>query len=187
MTGDKVTWHRSLVKESCLRTLRRSVRLCTTWKCDFTHKATSITLDQMRSWFQSFMRMRNGVRGSAPSKKKFALNKCCFSAHNITQPCGRGGHGFEAPESTPAGLCVFLSEPGSKIFQKPDPESLLIFCSSRSPRGLCTCHFYKVKTAEFRLHWWLLPESEQESDFQIFLKLSDLDSKILEQERSRKM
>jgi len=45
------------------------------------------------------------------------------------------------PESTPAGFCVFLSDPDlnpeSKFCEKPDldPESLFNFDSSRSLRG----------------------------------------------------
>jgi len=39
----------------------------------------------------------------------------------------RGGTGSELPESTPAGFCVFLSDPDpgpeSKICEKPDPVS----------------------------------------------------------------
>jgi len=52
--------------------------------------------------------------------------------------CFKGGHESEVPESTPQGFCVFLSEPESKICEKPDPnpESLVIFGSNRSVRGL---------------------------------------------------
>jgi len=39
------------------------------------------------------------------------------------------------PESTPAGICVFL-DPESKICEKPDPESVFIFGCSRSQHGL---------------------------------------------------
>jgi len=44
----------------------------------------------------------------------------------------RGGDGSGVPESTPAGFYVFLSDPESKICEKPDPESLFNFGSSRS-------------------------------------------------------
>ena len=53
----------------------------------------------------------------------------------------RGGAGSGLPESTPAGFCVFLSDPDpdpeSIIFGKPDPnpESLFHFGSSRSLCG----------------------------------------------------
>ena len=49
----------------------------------------------------------------------------------------RGGTGSGLPESTPAGFCVFLSDPESKIREKPDadPESLFNFGSSRSLCG----------------------------------------------------
>jgi len=53
----------------------------------------------------------------------------------------KGGHGSGVPEWTPAGFCVFLSDPDpeSKIREKtdPDPESLFNFASSRSLRGHC--------------------------------------------------
>ena len=41
------------------------------------------------------------------------------------EPAARGGHESGMPESTPAGFCVFISDsdPVSKIFEKPDPES----------------------------------------------------------------
>ena len=56
------------------------------------------------------------------------------------------------PESTPAGFCVFLSDPESKICEKPDPylESLSDFGSSRSLRG----HFISKTMAKFRLDPW---------------------------------
>jgi len=51
----------------------------------------------------------------------------------------RGGTGSGVPESTPAGFCVFLSDPDkeSKIFEKngPGPESLFNLGSSRSLCG----------------------------------------------------
>ena len=64
----------------------------------------------------------------------------------------------------------------------PDPESFFIFGSSTS---LYKCHCLSLKNAEFRWHRWL-PELEQESDSQIW-KFPDLDSKILEHERSRSL
>jgi len=78
----------------------------------------------------------------------------------------------------------FHSDPDleSKISEKldPDPESLVIFGSSRSLCGLYQCHLSSKNIAEFWLHQWL-PESEQKSDSQ-FEKFSDQDpdSKILE-------
>jgi len=54
----------------------------------------------------------------------------------------RCGYGFGVPESTPAGSCVFPSdpEPESKICEKTDtdPESFFIFSS----RGLCGFHMW---------------------------------------------
>jgi len=51
----------------------------------------------------------------------------------------RGSHGSGVPESTPAGSCIFLSDPHleSKICEKVDldPESLFNFSSSRSLHG----------------------------------------------------
>jgi len=48
-----------------------------------------------------------------------------------------GGTGSGVPESTPAGFCVFLSDPEPKIREKPDrdPESLFHFGNSRSLCG----------------------------------------------------
>jgi len=56
------------------------------------------------------------------------------------------------PESTPAEFCVFLSDPDSKICEKPgpDPESLINFSSSRSLRG----HFLRKKMCKFRMDRW---------------------------------
>jgi len=50
---------------------------------------------------------------------------------------GRGETGSGVPESTPAGFCVFLSDPDlkSKICKKTDHESLFHFGSSRSLCG----------------------------------------------------
>jgi len=94
------------------------------------------------------------------------------------------------PESTPAGLC-FISDtdPEFKIFEKTDPdkETLFIFGSGRNLHALYKCHSLSKNTAEFQLHRWL-PESEQESDSQIWKKSGpdpDPDSKFLEQERNR--
>ena len=39
------------------------------------------------------------------------------------------------PESIPAGFCVFLSDPESKIWENPEPESLFNFGSSSSLFG----------------------------------------------------
>jgi len=48
-----------------------------------------------------------------------------------------GGTGSGVPESTPTGFLVFLSDPESKICEKPDPdpEPLFRFGSSRSLCG----------------------------------------------------
>ena len=53
-----------------------------------------------------------------------------------------------------AGFCVFQTQIRSKKFEKtgPDPESLVIFGSSRSLRGLYICHFLSKNMAEFQLH-----------------------------------
>jgi len=58
----------------------------------------------------------------------------------------RGGHGSEAPESTPAGFCVFLSDPEleSNIYEKPDPDSFFIVDTSGSHCGLYTCYCLKT-------------------------------------------
>jgi len=49
----------------------------------------------------------------------------------------RGSTGAGLPKSTPAGFCVFLSDPDpeSKIWEKTNPESLFHFGSSRSLCG----------------------------------------------------
>jgi len=64
----------------------------------------------------------------------------------------RGGTGSGLPESTPAGFCVFRSDPdpgpGSKIWEKPDQESIFNFGSSRS---LCGC-FLSKNMGKLRLH-----------------------------------
>ena len=63
----------------------------------------------------------------------------------------RGGTGSGVPESTPAGFCVFLSDPDpgpeSKIWEKTDPESLFNFGSSRSR---CD-HFLSKNVGKLRL------------------------------------
>ena len=65
------------------------------------------------------------------------------------------------PESTPAGFCVFLSDPdpGSKICEKPDPESKVCEKAETDPeslfnssRGTSLCgHFLSKNMSEFRL------------------------------------
>jgi len=78
-------------------------------------------------------------------------------------------------------------EPESKIYEKPDSESLFIFDNSRSLHGLNKCHCLSLDTAEFQLHQWL-PKFEQQSDSQIWKHFGlDLDSKILEEEWSQSM
>jgi len=82
-----------------------------------------------------------------------------------------GGHGSGVPESTPAASCVFLSdpapEPKSRVCEKPDPDSLFIFSSSRrSLSGFHIWHLLSKAIAAFRLHRQQ-PESEQEYDSQI--------------------
>jgi len=63
----------------------------------------------------------------------------------------RGGTGFGVPESIPAGFCAFLSEPDSdpesNVCEKPDPESLFHFGSSRSLCG----HFFGKNMGKLRL------------------------------------
>jgi len=78
----------------------------------------------------------------------------------------RGGTGSGLPESTPAGFCVFLSDPESKICEKPDPDpvSLFHFGSSRSLCG----HFLIKNMGKSRLDRCLQPDSEQESHSQIW-------------------
>jgi len=84
------------------------------------------------------------------------------------------------PESTPAGFCVFLSDPESKICEKPDPESLFHFGSSRSLRG----HFLGKTWVNYG--WIDGNRSLNRSRILKFEELLDSDSKMLEQERSRK-
>jgi len=71
-------------------------------------------------------------------------------------------------ESTPARFCVFLSDPDpqSKICEKQDldPGSIFNFGSSRNLCG----HFLGKIICELRLDGWLQPESQQESDSQIW-------------------
>jgi len=56
-----------------------------------------------------------------------------------------------APESAPAGFCVFISNPESKFCEKPDPESLFNLGRSMSLR----CHFLSKNMGKFRLDLWL--------------------------------
>jgi len=65
-------------------------------------------------------------------------------------------------------LRFFGSGSGVKFCEKPDPDpdSLFIFGSGRSRRGLYKCSCLSSSIAEFRLHR-RLPECEQESDSQI--------------------
>ena len=99
----------------------------------------------------------------------------------------RGGHGSEVDSGR---ILHFLSDPVQKMFEKTDPESRLIFVSSRCLRGLHTSRCSSTNIAEYRLRRWLT-EFEQESDFQIWKNLDpDADSKSLEREcrcRSQKM
>jgi len=57
------------------------------------------------------------------------------------------GTGSGVPESTPAGFCVFLLEPESKICEKPDPDSLFNVGSSSSLCG----HFLSKNMGKLRL------------------------------------
>jgi len=93
----------------------------------------------------------------------------------------RGGHGSGVPEPTPAGFCVFLSDPDpeSKFCEKPDPEPMFTFGSSGSVRG-----HYEVKT--WLYFGWIV--GNRSLDRTLILKYDDFpdpDSKFLEQERSR--
>ena len=92
------------------------------------------------------------------------------------------------PESTPAGFCVFLSDPDpeSKICDKPDPdpESLFYFGSSWS-----LCGHFLSKTW---INYYLIDDCSRSLNRGRILKLKKLpdpgqDSKILEQERSRSL
>ena len=123
---------------------------------------------------------------------------CAYSLESLTNcrlpafsrwGVGRGGTGSGVPDSTPAGFCVFLSDPDpdpvSKICEKPDPdpESLFNF-GSRSRLG----HFL-VKT--WVNYGWNddCSRSLNRSRIVKFEKLPDPDpdSKILEQERTRSL
>jgi len=59
----------------------------------------------------------------------------------------RDGTGSAAPVTTPAGFCVFLSDPESKSWEKPDPESRFNFGTSRSLCG----HFLSKNMGKIRL------------------------------------
>jgi len=50
-----------------------------------------------------------------------------YSRGSAEIKCSVRGTGSGVPESTPAGFCVFLLDPESKIYEKtyPDPESIL--------------------------------------------------------------
>jgi len=71
-----------------------------------------------------------------------------FKQHDINQRWER----IRLPESTPAGFCVFLSDPDpdpeSNICEKPDPESLFHFGSTRSLCG----HFLGKNMVKLRLY-----------------------------------
>jgi len=85
------------------------------------------------------------------------------------------------PESTPAGFCVFLSNPESKIREKPDPESLFNFGSSRRVCG----HFLSKNMVSFG--WIDGTWSLNRSRILKFEKFLDPEPKILGQERSRSL
>jgi len=72
------------------------------------------------------------------------------------------------PKSVPAGFCVFLSDqdPESTIWEKMDPDPKLLFDFS-STRSLCS-YFSNKNMGKLWLDQWLQPESEQESDSQIW-------------------
>jgi len=100
----------------------------------------------------------------------------------------RGGSGSGVPEWTPAGFCVFPSDPDpeSKIWEKPDSESLFTFGSRRSLCG----HFLSKTWANYGwIDVW--NRSLKKSKILKFEKLPDPepdpDSNILEQERSRSL
>ena len=78
----------------------------------------------------------------------------------------RGGHGSEVDSGR---ILHFCQTRFIKCLKKTDPESSLIFVSSRCLRGLHTSHCSSTNIAEYRLHRWLA-EFEQESDFQIWKK-----------------
>jgi len=85
-----------------------------------------------------------GVRAMV-AEPRLATNNI-FTTVVVSLP---GGTRSELPESTPAGFCVFLSDPESKIFEKPDPDpaSLFNFDSSRS---LCS-HFLNKNMGKLQL------------------------------------
>ena len=62
----------------------------------------------------------------------------------------RGGTGSGLLESTPAGFCVFLSGPESKICKKTDPDKNQFFYFNSS-RSLCG-HFLGKNMDKLRLH-----------------------------------
>ena len=100
----------------------------------------------------------------------------------------RDGTGSRVPESTPAGFCVFLSDPDpdseSKIFQKQDPVPEWLF------------HF-RVVGVYVVISWvktWAnfgsindCSQSLKRSRILRFEELPDADSQSLEQERSRSL
>jgi len=107
-------------------------------------------------------------------------NSCGFAAT-------RGGHGSGVDSGR---ILRFTFGPESRVknCEKPDPDpvSLVIFGSSRSLRGLYKCYFLS-KTSNFG--WIDGNRILNRSRIFKFVKFSgpDQDSKILEQERRRKM
>jgi len=72
----------------------------------------------------------------------FRMTNCRFLLATVSEVA-------TGPELTPAEFCFFLSDPDpeQKICEKPDPESLFHFGSSRSLRG----HFLSKNMGNFRL------------------------------------
>jgi len=89
------------------------------------------------------------------------------------------------PESTPEGFCVFLSDPKSKMCNKPDPVSLFISAVA----GVCLFFINVISKIKPLLIFGCIDGSQNLNRSQIakFEKFSDGDSKLLEQERSLKM
>jgi len=85
----------------------------------------------------------------------------------------RGGPGSRVPETTPAGFCVFLSEPESKMCEKPspEPESLFNFGNRSS---LC-CHFLRKKTWLIKLGSMTVAHSLNKNRILKFDKLPEQD------------
>jgi len=106
------------------------------WQC--------ILPENLRSsgkYFLSYSILRIAVRRKQAKNRPAAAEKL-HGIHTAPKVLihSRGGTGSGLPESTPAGFCVFLSDPDpdpeSKICEKPDPDLESLFNIS-SCRSLC--------------------------------------------------